>query len=142
MVTGIVEGIAAAVHQRTGFPVYVDFRKQKAKFPCFYIHLLEASQEEEVTKRYWRIYDFDIQFFQDENGEVNDMQGLRDLADALFNALEYIQLNGALLRGTDMSHRVTDKVLHFFVTYEVCIRKVADIPKMENLELAEGVTHG
>ena len=143
MVTAIVKGLATALHQSTGLPVYIDFRKQKAQFPCFYIKLLETSQEQELTNRYWREHDFDVMLFQDENGEVNDMQGLRDIADTLLMALEYITVDARVLRGTDMSYRVTDKVLHFFVSYNVFIAKVEDpIPMMESLQTEGSIKHG
>lgn len=140
----IIRGIARALHAETGYPVYTSFQQQNAKFPCFYIELIEASQEQELAERYARQHHFDIHFFQDENGEVSDAAALRELADALYMALEYITLDdGRKLRGTDMESRVTDNVLHFLVHYDVFVFKVREtVPYMETLTTEGRIKNG
>lgn len=134
-VTEITKGIAAALHGQTGYVVYMDQHKQKPHFPCFYIELIDASQEQELGNRYWREYAFDLQLFMDETGELTDRASLRSLADALFMTLEYVTVSGnRKLRGTDMSYRITDNVLHLFVSYNLHVLKVPDdVPDMQTL---------
>lgn len=134
-VKSITEGIAAALSQQTSYAVYTDYHKQHARFPCFYVELIDASQEQELGTRYWREYAFDILLFLDKNGEIKDRRGLTAMADTLFMALEYITVNGSQkLRGTEMSYRITDNVLHFFVSYNMHVKKVFDpLPTMQTL---------
>nr|DAL98055.1 MAG TPA: tail completion protein [Caudoviricetes sp.] len=139
-VAAIIEGIARALHSVTSYAIYTDFHKQNARFPLFHIKLLESNQEQEFTNRYWRECDFDIQLFMDENGEIQDTKSLMAKADALYTVLEYIHVNGKLLRGTDMNYRVTDNVLHFFVSYNKYVFQESEpIPKMETLQTEGGV---
>lgn len=131
-VRSIIEGIAAVLSQQTGYAVYTDYHKQHARFPCFYVELIDASQEQELGNRYWREYAFDVLLFLDKNGEIKDRRALTAMADTLFMALEYITVDAdRKLRGTDMSYRITDNVLHFFVSYNMHIKKVLDtLPAM------------
>ncbi|WP_301860982.1 DUF6838 family protein [uncultured Megasphaera sp.] len=139
----IVEGIAAVLSQQTGYVVYTDYHKQHAQFPCFYIDLIDASQEQELGNRYWREYAFDIMLFLDKNGEIHDRRRLMAMADTAFMMLEYIAIEGdRKLRGTDMNYRITDNVLHVFVSYNTHILKEADaLPVMQTLHTEGGIIH-
>lgn len=134
-IKSITEGLAAVLSQQTGYAVYTDYHKQHAHFPCFYVELIDASQEQELGNRYWREYAFDVLLFLDKNGEIKDRRALTAMADTLFMALEYITVDGGqMLRGTEMSYRITDNVLHFFVSYNMHVKKVIDpAPAMQNL---------
>ena len=75
--------------------------------------------------RYERRNDFDIMFFisDDDYIEVQQEQ-INPITEDLYFDLEYITLSdGSLLNGIDMSHRVTDGILHFKVSYEYHILK-------------------
>ena len=131
----IVEGISRALFRATKYPCYVDFKKHKAQFPCFYIELIATSQELEYTNRYWREHDFAISLFMNEFGELKDSRALQNIADTLFISLEYIDLgDNRKIRGTDMNYRITDNILHFFVSYDLFITKELEkIPTMQTL---------
>ena len=134
-VKSITEGIAAALSQQTSYAVYTDYHKQHAHFPCFYVELIDASQEQELGNRYWREYAFDVLLFLDRNGEIKDRRSLTAMADTLFMALEYITVDGGRkLRGTEMRYRITDNVLHFFASYNMHVLKgVEKEPAMQTL---------
>lgn len=134
-VRSITEGIAAVLSCQTGYAVYTDYHKQHAHFPCFYVELIDASQERELGNRYWREYAFDVLLFLDRNGEIKDRRSLTAMADTLFMALEYITIDGGQkLRGTEMSYRITDNVLHFLVSYNMYVIKVVNpAPAMRTL---------
>lgn len=134
-VKSITEGIAVVLSQQTGYAVYTDYHKQHARFPCFYVELIDASQEQELGNRYWREYAFDILLFLDKNGEIHDRRRLTAMADTLFMTLEYITVDGGqMLRGTEMSYRITDNVLHFLVSYNMHVLKgVEKEPAMQTL---------
>lgn len=134
-IKSITEGLAAALSQQTGYAVYTDYHKQHARFPCFYVELIDASQEQELGNRYWREYAFDVLLFLDKNGEIKDRRALTAMADTLFMALEYITVgDNQKLRGTEMSYRITDNVLHFLVSYNMHVMKAIDpAPAMQTL---------
>lgn len=49
--------------------------------------------------------------------------------------LRYITLpNGDLLRGVSISYKAVDRVLHFFVTYNMIVNIPKELPTMETLE--------
>jgi hypothetical protein len=58
-----------------------------------------------------------------------------DVAERMIWALEYIELepDEAPLRGTDIHHEFKDDVLHFFINYDIFLRKVKQEDPMETL---------
>ena len=74
-----------------------------------------------------------LQYFpeaKDYRAECNEV------AEKLLNILEYITVDDALIRGTDMTAHVDDGVLNFEVTYKMHVFKQTneDSEQMENLE--------
>ncbi len=57
------------------------------------------------------------------------------VAERLFSCLEYLDVDGDLVRGTKMRYEVVDGILHFFVDYDLFVyRKGKDsIPVMEQV---------
>lgn len=141
--SGVTDGISSALYGALKTPTYTDFAKQNIIFPCFRIFAIEPEQDNHLINRYRRTYNFDIQYFHDENGEIEDYEGLMSLADDLFFILEVITIgNGVKVRAQEMSHRITDGVLHFFVTYEFFIDRIPKDVKMETLDQDWGVKNG
>lgn len=131
----LTSGISRALYNSTKAPTYTDFAKQNIIFPCFRILAIEPEQDNHLINRYKRTYNFDIQYFADENGDIEDYEKLMALADDLFFILEIITIgHDVKVRGLNMSHRITDGVLHFFVTYEFFVDKLPKDVKMEELE--------
>ena len=57
------------------------------------------------------------------------------VAGDLMECLEFITLpNGDVLHGTSMSYEVQDGVLHFFVNYNLTLRRETEETAMETLE--------
>lgn len=131
----LTSGISRELYKATKAPIYTDFAKQNIIFPCFRIFAIEPEQDNHLINRYKRTYNFDIQYFANKNGDVTDYEGLMSLADDLFFILEIINFGyGVKVRGLNMSHRITDGVLHFFVTYEFFVDKLPKDVKMETLD--------
>ena len=74
-----------------------------------------------------------------ENGEITNSRALHDLAEKLFWALEYIELNGSKIRGTNMKYEIVDDVLEFTVNYNHFIEHIVHRDPMQSLDLNEGV---
>lgn len=138
----IINGIATAVHKATGYPVYINFKKQKATFPCFYINHDDSEQEQKLDNRYYREGTYTVSFFMSELGEIQDVRKLHEIAEILYWALEYISVEGGKLRGTEMSDKISDDVLKFKVHYDFFIKKVQNRTPMEHLDVSEGVSNG
>ena len=124
MVNDLIDAISIKLNQvfGDGKRIYSETVKQGLQEPCFFIAVLNPLQTQMIGNRYFRQYPFDIYYFpavQDNNNELQEM------ASNLFDALEYITLtNGDLVRGTEMHYEVIDGVLHFFVDYNMFIKKV------------------
>ena len=140
MVNDLIDGISIKLNQvfGDGKRIYSESVKQGLQEPCFFIAVLNPLQTQVIGNRYFRQQPFDIHYFpavQDNNNELQEM------ASDLFIALEYITLaNGDLVHGKEMRYEVVDGVLHFFVDYNMYVRKI-EVPAddMETLTVNNDV---
>ena len=121
----IIDGIAKSLFNSFKYPIYIDEIKSDAQFPCFVIETLNTEQTHIMDIRYSRRNDFDIMFFISDDDYIEDQKvQMNPITEDLYFDLEYITLSdGSFLNGIDMSHRVTDGILHFKVSYEYHILK-------------------
>ncbi|MCT4686081.1 phage tail terminator family protein [Vallitalea sp.] len=111
-------------------PIYAEEVTQGFQEPSFYVKVLNGSQKRELNTRYKRTYNLDIHYFGTTNKECEVV------ADILYEKMEYLLNNMA--KGINMHHEVIDKVLHFFVDYNIRIKKEQQsIPKLKDLEVKE-----
>ena len=89
-----------------------------------------------------RVYDFDIMYFLDATGDIQDTDGLREIAERMYDALEIITAGERQILANDMHWRITDGVLHFFVSYTAFATKIKEKVYMKTLEQNWGVTDG
>ncbi|MFA9376231.1 MAG: DUF6838 family protein [Lachnotalea sp.] len=126
-------GISQALNTTlgSGYTVYIDNVEQDLKTPCFYIKILNPSNEQKLGNRYERIQPFDVHYFpQSENYTVECM----DMVEKLYDALEYITVGVDLVRGTKMDVNLQDGVLHFFVNYDMFVLKIVSGETMAELQ--------
>lgn len=131
MVNKIITGISQTLDSifGEGYEIYTEEVKQDFQEPCFFVTLLSLDQSQIRGNRYSRTQPFDIHYFpgtSDINTEINDV------SEKLINGLEYITVDGGLLRGTKMKGEPVDGVLHFFVNFNMIVKK--DIPKEDLME--------
>lgn len=142
MVNKIITGISQKLDSEFNllsneYEIYTEEVKQDFQEPCFFITLLSLDQSQIVGNRYSRVQPFDIHYFpstSDTNSEING------LTKKLMDILEYITVDGGLVRGTKMKAEVVNNVLHFFINYNMIVKK--DITKedsMENLKVNTGL---
>lgn len=133
MINELIIGISQALDAAfSDVEIHTDQIKQGLVEPCFFIMLLEPSQEQVLGPRYYRENSFDIHYFPktDNTSEINDV------ADKLMDTLEYINFDGGLLRGTKMHSETVAGVLHFFVDYNFhTIKDKINDPYMEQLKV-------
>lgn len=143
MLNKVIDGIAQKLNQvfGDGYEIYIDQVEQGLKEPCFLIVCLTGRQEQEIGVAYNRELPFDIHYFPQAKKITREVNSV---VDTLNIGLEYIQIEDGLLRGTDLKHETTDGVLHFFVNYDLRLRKVVEREEyMEDLEHMERVkTYG
>lgn len=123
--------MAALNRQFPTLKIYGEEIVQGFEAPAFFVKLLSAVQTQELGPRYMRMHSFDVHYFplDDKNEDAHDM------AEKLYEMLEVIEYNGVQYRGTNMNHEIVDRVLHFFVDYNVHVRRVVpDVPKMQTME--------
>lgn len=138
MLNEIVNAIGLNLSENfEGIDVHREELEQGFKKPCFFIDLLNPSEKQIVGNRYLRSYLFDITYFP----KGKKAQEIFETLDKLYTVLEYIKLDdGTLVRGTDRNPREEDKVLHFFVTYEMFIYKLdGEKTKMGKLGINTGL---
>lgn len=138
--TELINGLARKLYSIRAYPVYVDEIKNKVQFPCWRIKLLDdASVKLVVGDRYQQEAAFDVWMILNEMGEISDVRGqVVDLAEALMYDLEVIALeDGTKVRGNDLHYRITDGVLHVFVTYAPFTRRIKPADAvMEHLDVS------
>lgn len=153
MIEEILAGISSKIYETFGedYEIHSDRVPQDLKEPCFIIlpltHTQQSKLSNSIYKRYYRRYPFDIQFYPERNG--NQYSENQIVAEKLYEALEYIETDVGLLRGSNMRYSIEDKeVLSFVVSYNLFVRKdgTNELPKIEsyteNLKIQEGQADG
>lgn len=131
MLNKIIDGVSVALDAAfEGITMYSEGVKQDFQEPCFFILSLNPSQTQIVGPRYRREYPFDIHYFPRESQEKN--QEMNSTAENLLQVLEYITVDGNLIRGTRMNYEKVDGVLHFFISYNLHVHK--DIQKQDPMD--------
>ncbi|WP_455577338.1 phage tail terminator family protein [Anaerosinus sp.] len=126
MLNEIMNAISQKIRSVFGseYKIYFDEIAQGFKEPCFFISLLQANQKQIIGNRYFREHFFDIHYYPKSTAGIT--REVNEVTDKLLMALEYISIGGDLIRGTKMKHEVHDDVLHFFVNYDVFVKKVIE----------------
>jgi hypothetical protein len=140
MLNEIMIGIAQKLNQvfGGGYKTHINKVQQGLKEPCFLIVNLTGDQVQEIGNLYNWDQSFDIHYFPQSNKRITSE--INSVIDALRMELEYITVDGDLVRGTKMKHEVVNDVLHFFVSYNMRVRKVVEPdPAMETITINEEV---
>ncbi|AYB41596.1 hypothetical protein D5F52_17830 [Brevibacillus laterosporus] len=117
--------------------IYGEQLPQGFKEPCFFVRLLEGSQDKELDRRYKRFHPFDIHYFASSNSERYEV------AEKLTDILGLIEMQGKPIRGTKMRHTIVDDVLHFFIDYNFyVVRPKPVVPTMQKLMIEGGLKDG
>lgn len=134
MLVSIINGIVNKLSEmyEEEYAIYTDFVEQDFKEPCFYIHLVNGSNTQELCSRYKRNYSFDIVYFPRNANQIDE---LCEISEQLYLYLETISIHNGLITGSGMNHHIEDGVLHFLVDYKPMVMVVQEEQdKMEILE--------
>lgn len=113
--------------------IYSEEIPQNFKEPCFFVKEVRTSQAKELDNRYKRGHLYNIQYFPNPNSNSKN-QEMREIAEGMYEHMEFIEINNKLVMGNDLNHQIVDGLLHFFVKYPLLLYKeIPEIPVMENL---------
>lgn len=136
MTQDIINGIALKLSQAFGseYRVHTETVEQGFKAPCFSIQHLLTINEPKIPVRYLRRHSFDVHYFPKERIHANKEMHL--IARQLFLELEYILVLDNLVKASKMTYEIQEGHLHFFVDYNVFVKKQDD-----EAELMETLIH-
>lgn len=140
MVNKIIDGISIKINELFGddYYIYSEEIEQGFKEPCFFIFLLNPSFKPKLGTRSYREYNFDIHYFPKISNEKN--YDMYDTNEKLIDGLEYISIDGGLIRGSKIHSEIIDNVLHFFIKYSLfVIKEDVETEKMESLILKQNI---
>ena len=130
IITGISQALDAEFNsENEEYIIHTENVEQGLDEPCFFIFSLKPSSKQLVGNRYERKYPFDIHFFPDTelvDGISTINNQINEVTERLFTALEYITVDNSLVRGTSMNVEIVDSVLHFFINFNMIVKKETD----------------
>ena len=127
IITGISQALDAEFNsENEEYIIHTENVEQGLEEPCFFIFSLKPSSKQLVGNRYERKYPFDIHFFPDTelvDGISTINNQINEVTERLFTALEYITVDNSLVRGTSINAEKVDDVLHFFINFNMIVKK-------------------
>lgn len=113
-VKNVLSAVSAALAAEfDGFEIFLDNVPQGLAPPCFTVSC-SPSVKQVLGKRFRRDFDFCIHFFP---GTSKPYSECADVEERLFSSLQYITVDGDMLRGENMSRKFSDGVLSFNVSF-------------------------
>lgn len=134
MINKIINGICLALSSNFGEDreIYTEAVEQGLEDGSFAIVCLNPTNSRFLGERYYRTNQFCIHYFPKTNEPNSECL---EILEDLYNVLELIDVDGDLVRGTNMSSEMDGGVLHFFVNYDFFTISITDKTYMEYLEL-------
>lgn len=133
MVNELLNGVSNQLYDvfGTDYKYYVENVEQNLTKPCFTIDSLVDIQRSRSRYLYDRTIPIVVHYFSSDKATTKkDCYGK---AEQIVEALEYVPLDGALIRGEDISWQIVDDVLQVFITYRFITKKVtSNEDNMEN----------
>ena len=133
MIEKIINGICLALSSNFGEEreIYTESVEQGVEDGSFFVLCLNPTNSRFLGERYYRTNQFCIHYFPQTN-EPN--AECLEVLEELYDTLELIDVEGDLVRGTQMSSELTDGVLQFFVNYDFFTISESDDTFMEEID--------
>lgn len=124
MIRKTLEAIAVQLRKEFGnhYKIWVDEQEQGLQEPCFFVQVITNSQTPKLTGNYKRSQTFDIIYFP----RMRTTFELVETAERLYSAMEYIEVNGVLVRGKNIHTETIEDTLHFIVDYDLNLKEVKE----------------
>lgn len=138
LIQKIIDAICLAISSNFGdeTEIYTESVEQDLKEGSFLIVCLNPTNSRFLGDRYLRTNQFCIHYFPKTDKPNAECL---EVLEELFDTLETIEVDGDLLRGTDMSNEMDDDVLHFFVNYDFFTLNRPDEVYMEDFDYDSNV---
>ena len=133
MIQKIIDGICLAISSNFGddYEIYTESVEQGLTDGSFAIVCLNPTNSRFLGNRYLLTNQFCIHYFpKTDKPKAECLEVIEELCDTL----EFIEVDGDLLRGTNMSNEMDEGVLHFFVNYDLFALKESDRVYMEDFD--------
>ena len=133
MINKIINGICLALSSNFGEEreIYTEAVEQGFEDGSFFVLCLNPTNSRFMGERFFRTNQFCIHYFpktEEPNTEC------LEILEELYDTLELIDVDGDLVRGTNMSSEMTDGVLQFFVNYDFFTISEKDETFMEEFD--------
>ena len=136
MIEKIIDGITAALFKEfgEGVKIYVDDVSQGLEEPCFFVQLINASNQIFRGKRRRLVNQFSVQYFA---RNADDRLECVSTFERMNDCLEYISVDDAPMRVSDMQlNDISDGVMTVTMSYNLfAYRQEEDGEKMEHMYL-------
>lgn len=136
MTDALFSAVSRAIYSHFGdkYTIYTESVQQGLSEPCFFIRCLKSSLSRQLGNNFLRENLFCIQFFP--RNKLRPSSECHAAANSLMLCLEYVSLDGQLLRGSKMNYEIHDGVLNFFINFNffAVMDKSIKSPKMERLD--------
>ena len=94
---------------------YVEDIPQNVKTPCFFIQPISYNIRSCGINRYKVNIPLVVEYYPEN--KLNDNKKMHDTANKTFDALEYLNVGGILVRSETSNHEINNDVLQMFFTY-------------------------
>lgn len=139
MVKLITESISIMLNAAFGdeYTCYLEGVEQGLSEPCFFIQNIKAEKNLYFNRRYLCENKFCIQYFPASESEPK--AECEEIAHRLYDVLEWLTFHddGAMIKGKELHHEISDGVLSFYVDYDLFLLKVPDQTNMETLKVKQ-----
>lgn len=135
MVNLILNSISKSLYSTFGdsYHYYVEGIEQNAIIPCFTLSVLNPLTRSVNHKDYHRTIPCVIHYFTGDKRNSNKDCYL--VGEQVLECLEYLSVDGNLIRAEDMSYTMVDDVLQIFLTYRFWTEKPDTTPTMEDINI-------
>lgn len=128
-----VYGICTALRDAFEYEVHLEQAEPNPITPCFLIVPLRNERVQETGNRYRQEQEFEIRYFPQKEKAVMDSV---IVMERLYDVLEYIVIDGNIAWGKGMRGEIQEGTLHFYVNYNLFVRKQQEQVRMERADIS------
>ena len=132
MVNDFFDWITIALHDEFGddYKLYVEEVEQNLFKPCFVVSTLNPMVTAKSPVKYQRVIPIVIYYFTGKEDTVDAKKDCFNIAERLWERLEYLTNGEITLRGDSISWEMIDGVLQFFITYKFDVIRTTEQTSM------------
>lgn len=137
MVNDFFDWITIALYEEFGddYKLYVEEVEQNLFKPCFVVSTLNPMITAKSPVKYQRVIPIVIYYFTGKEDTVDAKKDCFNIAERLWERLEYLTNGEIALRGDSISWEMIDGVLQFFITYKFDIIRTTEHEDMGSVTL-------